>query len=92
MAVLRLVRRVVAEDVYDRVVADMQLHSEHPLGLIMHGASRVDGEAQIAQVWDSYEYAERFEKEILGPALRAAGIEEDDAQVTILELHDLVTP
>jgi hypothetical protein len=89
--ILRLVRRPDGHDVYQAVHKELQLHSRHPLGLIMHGASEVDGKTQIAQVWDSIEYAQRFETEILEPALRAAGASLD-AEVTVLELHDLVTP
>lgn len=91
MPILRLVRRPDGLDVYRAVVEELQLHSQHPLGLIMHGASEVDGKTQIAQVWESIEYAERFEEEVLAPALRAAGASLD-AEVTVLELHDLVTP
>jgi hypothetical protein len=91
MPILRLVRRPDGLDVYRAVVEELQLHSQHPLGLIMHGASEVAGKTQIAQVWESIEYAERFEEEVLAPALRAAGASLD-AEVTVLELHDLVTP
>jgi hypothetical protein len=91
MPILRLVRRPDGLDVYRAVVEELQLHSQHPLGLIMHGASEVDGKTQIAQVWESIEYAERFEEGVLAPALRAAGASLD-AEVTVLELHDLVTP
>jgi hypothetical protein len=91
MHILRLVRRPDGLDVYRAVVEELQLHSRHPVGLIMHGASEVDGKTQIAQVWESIEYAERFEEEVLAPALRAAGASLD-AEVTVLELHDLVTP
>jgi hypothetical protein len=91
MPILRLVRRPDGLDVYRAVVEELQLHSQHPLGLIMHGASEVDGKTQIAQVWESIEYAERFEEEVLAPALRSAGASLD-AEVTVLELHDLVTP
>jgi hypothetical protein len=91
MPILRLVRRPDGLDVYRAVVEELQLHSQHPLGLIMHGASEVDGKTQIAQVWESIEYAERFEEDVLAPALRAAGASLD-AEVTVLELHDLVTP
>jgi hypothetical protein len=91
MAVLRLGRYRVSREKYDAVVASMRLHTNHPLGLIMHGASEVDGELQVAQVWDAAEYAERFVAEILEPALKANGVTER-GETTIIELHDLVTP
>ena len=91
MAVLRLARYPVSRDVYETVVAAMRLHTQHPLGLIMHGASEVDGQLQVAQVWESPEYIEAFEDEILGPAMRANNVP-DTGVVTTIELHDLVTP
>ena len=57
MAVLRLARYRITRDVYDEVAVSMRLHTEHPLGLIMHGVSEVDGELQVAQVWDRADYA-----------------------------------
>lgn len=91
MAVLRLARWPVGQDVYDTVIERMRLHTEHPLGLILHSASEVDGELQVTQVWDSLEYALRFEEEILAPALVASGVTRP-SQVRLVELHDLVTP
>jgi hypothetical protein len=89
--ILRLVRTPASQEMYEAAIAKMQLHTRHPLGLIMHGASCVDGETQIAQVWESEEYADRFEREILGPALDVVAPDHRN-EVTILELHDLVTP
>jgi hypothetical protein len=91
MAVLRLVRYPLGREAYDAVASSMRLHTEHPLGLIMHGASEIDGEMQLAQIWDAAEYAERFERDVLEPALVANGITER-GETTIIELHDLVTP
>ena len=91
MAVLRLARYAMSREVYDAVIASMQLHTHHPLGLIMHGVSEVDGGIQVAQVWDSPEYAHRYEEDVREPALRANGVSEG-ASVTMIELEDLVTP
>jgi hypothetical protein len=91
VAVLRLARYRVTREVYHAVAASMRLHTEHPLGLIMHGASEVDGELQVAQVWDGAYYAQRYEQEILAPALEAHGVS-GALRVTMIELHDLVTP
>lgn len=91
MAVLRLARYHVSRETYEAVARAMRLRTDHPLGLIMHGASEIDGELQVAQVWDSAEYARRYEEEILAPALRENGVAEAE-QVTTIELHDLVTP
>jgi hypothetical protein len=91
MAILRLVRRPVSRDTYERIVEAMNLHTEHPLGLILHGANLVDGELHVTQVWDSAEYAQRFEEEILAPALEEHGVT-GAAEVRMIELCDLVTP
>lgn len=91
MAVLRLARWPVGEEVYDAVVAQMRLHTEHPIGLIMHSATYIDGELQVMQVWDSAEFAVRFEEDVLGPALQASGVTQA-GEVRLYELHDLVTP
>jgi len=90
MAVLRSVRTSASQETYDRVVGSMKLHSEHPLGLILHGATLVDGEIQVTQVWDSAEYAVRYEDEVLAPALAAHGV--TVREVRLIELSDLVTP
>ena len=91
MAVLRLATWPVSEEVYDAVVAETRLHTEHPIGLIMHSASHIEGELQVMQVWDSVEYAVRYEEDVLEPALRSSGVT-DPGEVRLYELHDLVTP
>ena len=91
MTILRLISRDVDPDTYAAVTAHLNIDREHPLGLIMHGASEVGGRMQVAQVWDSEEYARRFDEERLEPALRAVGAPVD-AEITVFELHHLVTP
>jgi hypothetical protein len=91
VAVLRLATRPVTRDTYERVVAEMKLHTDHPVGLILHGANLVDGEIHVTQIWDSAEYALRFEEDILAPALEASGVTAA-GEVTMIELCDLVTP
>jgi hypothetical protein len=89
--ILRIASRPNTRGQYDAVIAKMDLNSRHPLGLIMHGATEVDGVIQIAQVWDSEEYALAFERDILEPALRGLGLE-PEGTVTVMEMHHLVTP
>jgi len=91
VAVLRLARYRLTRVAYDSVAATMRLHTEHPLGLIMHGVSEIDGELQVAQVWDSPDYAQRYEREILAPALEEHGVSPAES-VAMIELDDLVTP
>jgi hypothetical protein len=91
MPILRIAKGRGDSSLYDAVIARMDLNRRHPIGLIMHGAVEIGGAMQIAQVWDSEEYARRFEEEELKPALEAVGAPLD-AEVTVFELHHLVTP
>jgi hypothetical protein len=91
MSILRIVNRGLDWATYDAINARLDLERRHPLGLIMHGAAEVDGVVQIAQVWDSEEYARRYDEEILKPALEEVGARVDP-EVTVFELHHLVTP
>ena len=91
MTILRIINRGVNWETYDAINAEVDIEHWHPLGLIMHGASEVGGTVQIAQVWDSEEYAERYDEETLKPALRAVGAPLE-AEVTIFQLEHLVTP
>ena len=56
-----------------------------------HGVIEVEGEIQGAQIWDSREYAEAFDKEVMEPALKKVGLS-TDANMTVFELEHLVTP
>jgi hypothetical protein len=91
MTILRIVNRHTDWDTYDAINSHIDIEHHHPLGLIMHGASEVDGSVQVAQVWDSEELARRYDESILKPALEAAGAP-IDADITVFELHHLVTP
>jgi len=90
MTILRLIKRYPSWKMYDAVDAKLDFEHQHPLGLIMHGAVETDGMIQIAQVWDSADYARRFDEERLQPALEAVGAPLD-AEITVFELHHLVT-
>jgi len=91
MTILRIINRGVNWETYHAINAEVDIEHRHPLGLIMHGASEVGGTVQIAQVWDSEEYAQRFDDETLKPALRAVGAPLE-AEITIFQLQHLVTP
>jgi len=92
MTILRIINRGLDRDTYDQVVARVNIERDHPLGLIMHGATEVDGVVQVAQVWDSEEYARRFDRERLDAALQAVGAQLGGGDITIFELHHLITP
>ncbi len=91
MTILRIVSRGVDRQTYERMRAMLDIDRKHPLGLIMHGVSEKDGRVHVAQIWDSEDYAQRFDEELLAPILHAIGAPLD-ADVTVYELEDLVTP
>ena len=90
MPILRIIKGPGGREQYDTLNAAMKLDTEHPLGLIMHGASEGNGEIQVAQVWDSEEYMRRFDAEL--EVIRIAAGAPPAAEDTIFELHHLVTP
>lgn len=70
MAFIRIFRPPnVTAEIYDSVNAEADVEAQPPAGLLLHCAGEVDGQWQIVDVWDSYEHAERFDQERLGPAL-----------------------
>jgi hypothetical protein len=91
MAILRVVSRGVDRETYQTMRGLLDIDHRHPLGLIMHGATEVDGAIVVAQVWDSAEYARRFDEELLQPVLEAVKAPAH-AEITIFELEHLVTP
>jgi hypothetical protein len=76
---------------YDELRARLDIDHHHPLGLILHGATEVEGKMRVAQIWESDWYADRFDEEILGPALKDLGLA-GDAEVETYPLEHLVTP
>ena len=91
MTILRIVNRGLDRGTYETMRRMLDIDRKHPLGLIMHGVSEVDGTMQVAQVWDSAEYAQRFDEDQLKPVLDAVGAP-GEAKVHVFELEHLVTP
>jgi hypothetical protein len=91
MTILRIVNRGLDRGTYEAVRDMLDIERQHPLGLIMHGVIEVDGAMQVTQVWDSEEYAQRFDRESLRPALEAVHAPLD-ATVRVFDLEHLVTP
>lgn len=89
--ILRIMNRGMNRETYEALRAELDIDREHPLGLIMHGASEEDGVIQVAQIWDSEVYARRFDEDVLIPALEAHGVQLE-AETTVFELQHLVTP
>ncbi len=91
MAILRIAIGDLDHESYKRLVDALEIATDHPLGLIMHGAGEVNGTMAVAQVWDSAEYADAFREQKLERTLAALGISAA-SEVTTFELTELVTP
>lgn len=89
--ILRIVDRGMDRSTYDALRARLDIDHHHPLGLILHGATEVDGKMRVAQIWESDWYAKRFDEEILGPAMKDVGVA-GEADVVVYPLEHLVTP
>jgi hypothetical protein len=89
--ILRIVSRGLTPEQYEALATKLDIDHDHPLGMIMHGASEVDGLMRVAQVWESAEYARRYDEGVLRPALEAIGLPVK-AETTVFELRHLVTP
>jgi len=89
--ILRIIDRGLDRGMYDTLRLELDIDHRHPLGLIMHGATEVNGLMRVAQIWESDWYAKRFDDEILAPALEAVGAPLD-AEMAVYQLEHLVTP
>ena len=89
--ILRIIDRGLDRAMYDALRTELDIDHQHPPGLIMHGGAEVDGVMRVAQVWESGWYAERFDEDILAPALEAVGAPVD-AEIAVYKLEHLVTP
>ncbi len=89
--VLRIVDRGMDRSTYDALRARLDIDHHHPLGLILHGATEVEGTIRVAQIWESDWYATRFDEDVLLPALADLGIG-GEADVATYPLEHLVTP
>ena len=94
MAFIRIVRPPsVDARRYDLVGDRLRMASDPPLGLISHAAGDRDGQWQIVEVWESEEYARRFDDERLTPTLESViGEPPPSSPMESYELHELITP
>jgi hypothetical protein len=76
---------------YAAAAAELDLGRQHPLGRIMHCATKAGDTMEIVQVWESADDARHYDDEILRPALEAVNAPMD-AEIAVFELHHLVTP
>jgi hypothetical protein len=95
LAYIRIQRpQSLTADVYDAVSRELNLHSDHPLGLISHAAGEADGSWHIVEIWESASFAEQFDRERLVPAIEAVtGRPPPGTAPTVaFHLRGLVTP
>ncbi len=91
--VLRIVDRGMDRSTYDALRERLDIDHRHPLGLILHGATEIDGTMRVAQIWESDWYAKRFDEEILGPAFwEVTGKPLSVRNITSYAARHLVTP
>jgi len=92
---MRIVQpQLLTGDVYDAVSIELNLTADHPLGLISHAAGILDGVWQIVEIWESEDYAQRFDRDRMAPAIEAVtgSPPPGDAPAVGYVLHQLVTP
>ena len=94
MPIVRIVSpRDVTLEIYQQVREKMDADNNPPEGLILHTASEVDGKLKIVDVWESEEYAERFGRERLGPAIMEVapqvGGPPEPSQIQVYEVKNL---
>ncbi|HME01708.1 MAG TPA: hypothetical protein VKG38_01585 [Solirubrobacteraceae bacterium] len=80
--------------VYDAISIELDLGRDHPLGLIAHAAGEADGSWHIVEIWESEDFAQRFDRERLVPAIEAVTGRPPprNAPTVAFELRGLVTP
>jgi len=90
--------RIVHNDALDRgsyeaVSRAIDIEHRHPLGLLLHAAGEVDGRWEVVNVWESREYAERFDRESLKPTMNSLTSDGfQSREITDFEVEHLVTP
>jgi hypothetical protein len=95
LAFMRIVQPpLLTRDVYDAVSIELNLAADHPIGLISHAAGVLEGTWQIVEIWEAEEYAQRFDRDRMVPAIEAVtgGPPPGDAPSVGFMLHQLVTP
>jgi hypothetical protein len=58
------------EDLYKRIVAEVNLAADPPEGMIFHWAGDVNGRFTVTEIWDTREANQRFLEQRLFPAIR----------------------
>jgi hypothetical protein len=76
---------------YDRLMADLRLDANPPLGEILHVAADAPDGINVVDLWQTREAAESFVEQRLRPVLRAAGIQVE-LSVDVLPLRNVFAP
>jgi hypothetical protein len=66
----------ISRDEYDRLNAEIR---DDPEGLIVHTASEKGGTMRVIDIWESKDAYERFEQEMLFPAMGRIGMSAPDS-------------
>jgi hypothetical protein len=75
-------------DVYDEVVASLDLDANPPAGAILHLAGEADGAFLVSEIWRTEQTFQAFHDFRLVPALKAHGYGEGHS-VEIAPLHNV---
>jgi hypothetical protein len=76
---------------YDRLMADLALDANPPLGEILHVAADAADGINVVDLWQTKEAAESFVEQRLRPALRARGVDHE-LSVDVLPLRNVFAP
>lgn len=76
---------------YDRLLADLRLDANPPMGEILHVAADAPDGINAVDLWQTREAAESFVEQRLRPALTSAGIDVE-LTVDVLPLRNVFAP
>jgi hypothetical protein len=77
-------------DDYDSIRKVVNFPADWPDGLMVHGATEVDGRLRVLEIWQSRQQFDRWiESRIQGAMAEALGDRAEPPQVTQMELHAL---
>ena len=76
----------VTTDAYDQVTSNMGIEGA-PDGAISHACLQTDGGLRIIDVWESREAHDTFVRDLLRPAMDAAGFEPSGEGPQELKVH-----
>jgi hypothetical protein len=60
---------------------------QFPEGMIIHVARAVEGGFEMFEVWESKEQADKFNEEVVGPAVGRTGVDASGPQPVVVEFE-----